>query len=342
MILGDLISSNPENYNKTGFTESWESIYNWTYDITEYIGDVSGSTASGSDYWSFRGVIQYGDTWNYGNYILNSGSTNKFLSNKLSRNYTLNEHATVNTFLGDFDDFQTDYDRVIIYVRDNEGRGTRYNFINEIVSGHTKTILTVPIGPVQLNQMGVNGSIYEDQDQTIAINDTFLDETSVYYEIYFQKGYELASETIRIYLDHACYRHDGVEFLYLGELSTFETMTFRMADIKTFNTKRNEVKINHYNIKNDHYTYSIGDRGRKNINIGTTEKHKVISGWLNDDQSSDVMELLNSPEVYIIKSDGIYPIILTNTRYENKTIRNNTLFNYVIEFDMAYEKLSNT
>jgi hypothetical protein len=114
-----------------------------------------------------------------------------------------------------------------------------------------------------------------------------------------------------------------------------------MADLKSFKTARNEVKSNHYSIKSNQYTYSIGDRGRTNINVSTTESHSAISGWIGDVESQDIMELISSPEVYIKKGGEIYPIIIKNTGYDLKTIRNDKLFNYTIKFEMAYEKLSN-
>lgn len=340
MILSDLISSNPNNYNKTGFTESWESFYQYNYDITEYIGSTSGATGTGSTYYTFRGVLQYGDTWDQSAYIPRTGVTGKFLSNKVNRKYRLTEYASINALYGDLKTYTSAYNRMVIDVYNGDTL-IRYNFKNELGAGHIRGIYTFSIGPSQINTMADQGSIYTGATSDVSVGGAILDSTTVYYEVHLQNTNDIVSETKRIYLEHECFKHTAVEFLYLGDLSTFETFSFRMADVKSFKTSRNEIKTNQYTIKNDTYTYSIGDRGRKNVNIRTQESHSVISGWINDSEATDLMELFRSPEVYIIKSDGIHPIVLTNTGYVEKTIRNNTLFNYTIDYEMAYEKLSN-
>jgi hypothetical protein len=202
------------------------------------------------------------------------------------------------------------------------------------------SVSILPLGPKNLNDMVINGDIFN-KNTGIAATSPIINTDTLSYEYYLTSKDERVTEKVIVNVDHNCYKHDGVEFLYLGELGTFESYTFRMADIKSFKTGRNEVKSNQYSINSNQYTYNIGDRGRKNVNVSSTESHDVISGWISDEESTDILELIASPEVYIKKDGEIYPIILTTTGYEHKTIRNNKLYNYTIKFDMAFEKLSN-
>jgi hypothetical protein len=219
---------------------------------------------------------------------------------------------------------------------------TRYSYVNTLPLPlpHLFSIMCLPIGPANLNLMSNGGLITNETTSTIVVGD-LIDETTIYYQVHLQSGLNITSETIKINLDHNCYKHNGVQFLYLGELSTFETFSARMGDIKSYETSRSEVKTNYNKFNGTSYGHNIGDRGRSVVNLTTQEERVVLTDWITDEQSIDLMELFNSPEVYIILNGEIYPIIITTKSYDEKTIRNNRLYNYKIGFDMAYQKLSN-
>lgn len=337
MILSDIISKN-NNWDITGNTEAYESLLEYDYSITEYIGSTSGDTSTTTGLWVFRGVKQYEDPWDISEYTI-TGSTSKFLSNKLNRKYKLDEYATINALKGTFGSSYSNWNTVVIDLYNGEFL-TRYYTDAFPGAGHINTIWSLPIGPKQINDMS-NGGLIINSGTTLPVVGDFLDDTSVFYEIHLQSDNDITSETIRIYLDHECYKHDGVEFLWLGDLSTYETFSARMIDIKNFKTDKSEIKTNYYDINNNQYNYSIGDRGRDIINVRTQEKHGATTDWIKDNEASDLMEMFRSPDVYIIKDDNIYPIIITTSGYDEKTVRNNRLFNYTIGFEMAYEKLSN-
>lgn len=337
MLLNDLITSDV-NYDITGYTICNNSLYKYNYRVTEYIGTTSGSTTTGAtDKYVFRGVQQYEDVWSSDDYITRTGSTAKFLSNKIKRNYTLDENAVINTLNGSFDGVETDWTRLVIDVHKGV---TSAKFYYE-QAPHSKKITSLPIGPSQLNIMATNGDI-KGYITGAATSSNILESDDDYYNIWLENSTgQTASETLRIDLEHGCYKHDGVVFVYLGDLSTYEQYTFRMADIKSFNTNRNEIKKDYYSLINNKWTYNIGDRGRKNININTSEKHEVLSGWIKDDEAADLMELFRSPDVYWYRDGEIYPIIIKTTGYEEKKIKNDVLFNYTINFELAYQKYSN-
>ncbi len=340
MILSDSIGSNKDNYNVTKIESADESILHYWFRVTEYIGSTSGDTYFDTDMRTvFRGVKQYGDFWDMDDYTM-TGSTGQFLSEKSSRKYKLSEYGSINALKGPFGSNNSNWDTVVLDLY-NGSYLNRYSF-NEFPSSYTlPNIFTIPIGPVQINQMS-NAGLIINSGTTLPVVGDLLDETSIYYDIHLQDGSDVSSETKRIYLDHDCYRWDGVEFLYLGDLSTYETFTARFSKTKSFKTGRSEVKSNYYGINSTQYNYSIGDRGRQNINIQSQETNKVLTGWLNDNQSTDLMELFRSTDVYIIEDGNVYPIIITNTSYVEKKVLTDKLFNYTISYEMSYQKLSNS
>ena len=332
MLMSDNVGSNKDNWNASGYTDSWESTGVYKYRITEYIGITSGSTTTSDNLYTFRGVVQYGTDWDYTSHVPAIGRESNFLSNKSHYKYKTDEWATINTFTGNWD--------LVVIDTYNGDYLVRYTYENTISWLHLFSIITLPIGPANLNLMSNGGSI-TNSGTTLPVVGDLIDDSIVWYEIHLQNGINVVSETIKIYVDQNCYKHNGIQFLYLGELSTYETFSARMADIKGFNTKRSEVKTNYNKFNGTTYGYEIGDRGRSIVNITNQEEHEVLTDWILDNQVTDLMELFNSPDVYIIVSGEIYPIIITTKSYEQKTVRNNRLFNYKIGFDLAFEKLSN-
>ena len=111
--------------------------------------------------------------------------------------------------------------------------------------------------------------------------------------------------------------------------------------IKEFDIERSYVSSDYNTLIANKWTHNIGDRGLKNTNIKKTETHTVKSGWINDNISKNIIQLLSSTDVYIIKNDEKYPIVITNNSAVEKNIINDQLFNYTISYKMAYNLNTN-
>jgi len=323
---------------KTSGITNTNAYYKFITRVTEYIGTTAGANIlSNYLYVSFNGVTQYGEAaFDPDNYEIALGKGTDFLSKKVNRTYKLDSYSTLNFFNVNIDDGVHLY--VIVY---DEVDVTKYYQMWLPSSGDTtnKIIYAVPLGPANINE-GSNAGIWTQNYITPTTADIIKSTTTRYTLHIMSSAYALISEQLTVYLDHNCYRSDGVEFIYRGELGTFETLIANYVDVKDFTTSFNEIKRNQYSISNDSYTYSIGDRGRKVVNRRTNESHTVNTDWLTDSEVTDWLELLNSTDVYINKGGDMYPVLITNTKYSEKTVKNEKLFNYTIAFDMAYEKLS--
>jgi len=341
MILSDFIGST-NNWNCSGITTASEDILDFTYSVTEYTLAVSGETITGGTFKTFRGVKQYGDFWDSEDYMMNKYNQ-KFLSNwEGNRSYKIDEYGTINCFYGDFDvNNKSTWDAAKIVTSDG---GTFY--IKTTPDYSSPKIFTLPTGPKLLNVGGL-ASLYFTKTGTTydSYTGNIISSTTTSYTItLIQTGNTTSykSETLTIDVDTTCYKHDGVQFLWLGELGTYETYTFRAKDIKSFNIERSESRKNYWGFDST-YHYSIGNRGRRIVNLKATEEHQVYSGWIDTTTSQNLMELYLSPEVFIIRNGNIYPIIITNKEIEEKTKLNNEgkIFFHTIVFMMAYEKMSN-
>jgi hypothetical protein len=347
MIIADQLNKLSYNdYSYQTIKEKEDGLYEFAFKIQEYIGSTSvgdDGLANSSIHYAFKGVVQYDLSWDYELYLLN-GTNKKFLTQKKSRSYKLDNYGSLDFFYGlyEFTTITLDWVRVKIYY---EGGISSYYFNNFPASPSDRGIMTIPIGPKQLNDMAVNGNLVNfsgTPTSSEVINDKDNIDPTVKYEISYCNSSKIpVSESITIDMDYKCYKHTPVDFLYLGELGTYETFTARQGDVKSYNSAMSEVKTNQNHIIDDMYYHNVGDRGRTVVNKRISESHDVITGWLNDEQTSDLMELFASTDVYIIKDMLTYPVIITNSRYNQKNIKNDRLYNYTISYEMAFEKLTN-
>lgn len=347
-IYRDYISYDKSKWNTKYPSNLNDVLIDFSYDITEYIGSTSGDTSGSTTFYTFRGVSNYSNPFDYTEYIL-TGSTGKFLSKwEGNRILKTDEYSTINALCGDISGTTSRISVIKFYIKNQS------YFIKNNISLSGLYICCLPIGPQNIQDAINNDLLYQWPDApgevtplvpsgTTLIDDTVNDYTfSVYYSGSTSPMVQ-SSETKTIELNHNCNRWDGTQFLWLGDLSTFETFTFDFANLKEYEHSRDEIKKDLYTLSSSNgYTYSIGDRERKNININTIEKHTAISGWLDDELSSNLMELYRSPEVYIIENNNLIPIIITTTEIEEKKkINNDKLFNHIIEYETSYDIKNN-
>jgi len=338
-ILQNYIEHIPSNFNVEDITKYEDNIYNYYYTIYENVGGSVIDTYTGDTLSVFGGVIQYGETFDYTNHYptsVNSGYT--FLSNKENRNYRLDEYATINMFCSD----TTIIDKLVIQPKQKPSvPDVNYKYYYDVsTTGNINTYI-FPIGPVQLNNMALDGKInYYDIGSPIVNN--IISDDDLYYDFWLEddKG-DLLTKKYRVYVENECYGFDETEFLWLGELGTYETFSFRFSNKKSFDIDRNETKRLINSVIDNENTYNIGDRGRKINHISGIETHECKSGWLTTSESNDLMELFMSKDVYVIRDGNIYPVIITDKKVENKNSDIDDLFNFTIKYEMAYKKLSN-
>ena len=335
-VLRDYLSSDiTDNWDTTTLISNPNSYKKYKYVITDWIGDVSGSTYDSGTLLSFRGVVQYGDTWSYSDYLpINSGSTGKWLTNTTEMSYKSTDYATSNMFFGLFDEITT---WNALYIKTYTTNGIQAYYMSGITySNNIPNILTCPIGPKNLNNAAALGLVYGSTGSTI------IDDTVSYYEVDVRNTSNLnisLSNKLTITNNKNCYRYDGIEFLWLGELGSYETFTFRLKDIKTFDISREVYKKYINSLISNEWTYNIGDRGYDIYHITSVEKHVAYSDWINDNTIDEkLVELYSSPQVFIIKDDLIYPIIIESSNITQMNKSNDKTWRHNIVYTMAYDK----
>lgn len=111
---------------------------------------------------------------------------------------------------------------------------------------------------------------------------------------------------------------------------------------KVSNVERDNVDLPFSDYSSATSAYNIENRGTKNYHTSVRDTFEVDTDYLDQIMANFLEELIESPEVYIVRQGEFIPIIITNSTYQhnNSTSRNKT-FKYTITFQPAKQPYYN-
>jgi len=152
------------------------------------------------------------------------------------------------------------------------------------------------------------------------------------------------SEIITFQCFDPCANDDEYDIKFLNRLGQFETFRFTRRHTKGTNVTRKEFKPINYSVNsvNGNITYSFGDRGLSSYYVVSDEVWTLKTDWLTDEESINLMQLVESPEVYLIdvdetnsRPDYELAINVINTSYEKKTKKSGQLFLFELQIKFS-------
>lgn len=277
----------------------------------------TGTTVySGLTYFSgycHNAVLQYEQVpgWDYTDYLVGS-SSQKFLTNQPRSGVKVKNSTDRGTL--SFMQIYSAATKARLITYQNSG-GTITNFIN--ITGVTaNNIIHLPAGPWNLNHLPNSAA-------TINLSTDYKYTLEAYSS-------SVLSEPMTYLIDTKCSKYDTVRLQFLNRLGTFDYFNFDMVSRKTVNVTRNTFR------KVLAYNYQLGDRGESVLDIDGQYSYSVQSDWVNQAESNWLEELVTSPEVYVINSDGTAsPIIIDDNSIEIKKTINDKLFAYSFNYHAA-------
>jgi hypothetical protein len=85
--------------------------------------------------------------------------------------------------------------------------------------------------------------------------------------------------------------------------------------------------------------YNWYQRGKIQNNTIAVDKITINSGWITEEQSTWLEQLVASPDVYFIdNTNNLTAIVVKSQSYEFKTLEMDTLFNLSIEVEFSYNR----
>ena len=132
----------------------------------------------------------------------------------------------------------------------------------------------------------------------------------------------------------------------MNQWGAWDYYTFIMKSIKKISTKGSTYQQLEGSWNSSSYRIDSFRGGKKAFRVNATEKITMNTDFVNESESAWFEELINSPEVYLLKeksSDAtnsalnqyVTPVRLTTSSYTKKTVANDKLMQYTFEVEKS-------
>ena len=156
------------------------------------------------------------------------------------------------------------------------------------------------------------------------------------------------SETVTININCPTLKgFEPIRLTWLNQWGAWDYYTFNMKSTKSISTKGSTYQQMEGTWNKSRYQVNGYKGGKKSFRVNATEKIQMNTEFVSEAESEWFEELINSPEIYIIKgyqsitsstqllNDYITPVRLTTSSYTKKTVANDKLMQYTFEVEKS-------
>ena len=143
--------------------------------------------------------------------------------------------------------------------------------------------------------------------------------------------------------------YEGIRLTWLNQWGTWDYYTFNMKSTRSVKTKRIPYTQQSGTWNESTFKIKGWKGGKKNFRVNSTEKIKLNTDFVTEEEGVWFEELINSTEVYIVKeldatettpfdtitNKYIEPVTVTTSNYVRKTIANDKLMQYTFEIEKS-------
>tara|TARA_R110002020_G_scaffold448292_1_gene661031 strand:- start:17932 stop:19452 length:1521 start_codon:yes stop_codon:yes gene_type:complete len=138
--------------------------------------------------------------------------------------------------------------------------------------------------------------------------------------------------------------YEGIRLTWLNKYGAWDYYTFNKKSTRSITSKKNSYTQLGGSWNESVYKPNGYRGGKKNFRSSTTEKIKLNTDYLTDSESTWIMELIESPEVYIVNgfqqgdafgilNKYVEPVLVTTSNFVKKTKANDRLIQYTIDIE---------
>jgi hypothetical protein len=283
---------------------------------------------------TFNGVLQYDEfnDWNPTEYILDSGTPGKFLTNLPTLNminglnFATDDTRMVRVGTDEYMTLTSFYSTSIGNSLVDELYVKWYDEDNNLISDST-----ISYGTLSASQAAWDYGVGP-KNKEIADNKP---ANTKYYTVELRLSSTAVSEKITIYIRDCDTRYTNTRVKYLNRLGGWDYFDFNKRSDERVEVSRSNFRQNLVSFTSGGFGYDVGRRGQTTYNINGVRKEKIRTDWLKDGEVEALEELWTSPQVFFLKGDEMIPInIITNALQVGKA-EDFGLKRYEIEYQHA-------
>ena len=140
--------------------------------------------------------------------------------------------------------------------------------------------------------------------------------------------------------------YESIRICWLNQWGAWDYYTFTKKSVKSISTKGTTYQQLGGTWNEGVYRLDSYRGGKKSFRVNATEKIKMNTNFVSEDDTVMFEELINSPEVYLLEgyqNDGTFsalnnyvtPVRLTTSSFTRKTIANDRLMQYTFEIEKS-------
>lgn len=270
--------------------------------------------ATASSIYVFKSCLSNSEfiNWNYGDYSI-GGSSRKFL--------------TDNTNIVELRDGDETYLQIIRDTTSTSLLITLYNSSNSTIASGFVTFATGKITQIKISTI------------TLLEEFTALQISNAAYLTIKVQGGSAYSELKRININRDnCY--NGKNVVWLNKFGAYDTFTFTYNNIlkSDISSKSYGKKFGSFN--GTTYSLETKDTGSLTYLKTITDKIQIVSDWLTQAEQNFLVQVYESPLVYINEGTLYENIEIENSSYQFKQSEHEELFNEIIDAKFTHSRKS--
>jgi len=126
---------------------------------------------------------------------------------------------------------------------------------------------------------------------------------------------------------------------FVNRYGAFQDLYFFKKTIESFNVSDEKFKRNIINSST--VTYGVNQAQQTRYNINATSRISLNTGFIKEDMNDTIEELFLSENLWIRYNEKTLPIIPTTKNLQFKTVLNDKLIDYKVDFEFAFDKINN-
>ena len=287
---------------------------------------------------SITPIIQsYADTQRF---VLGAlGADNQFLTNAPVEQYAnIDDYGTFAMMTGN-----EDLTRIKLSYYEADGTGASNNYVNRTEANGAWTTWTQNSRKQVIFLGCFPGNL---QNWSTQFNPSIMEGGRI--EVVALDGVNPISQTYTIHIN--CDNTKGYESIrmtWLNQWGAWDYYTFTKKSTRTISAKGSTYTQLGGTWQSNNYRINSYQGGKKSFRVNATEKIKMNTGFVSESDNVMFEELMNSPEVYLLKgyqsgtetlsakNTYVQPVRVTSSSFTTKTIANDRLLQYTFEIEKS-------
>ena len=143
-------------------------------------------------------------------------------------------------------------------------------------------------------------------------------------------------------LNKKCTKYEDIDIMWLNNYGAFDSATFDWIKRQSREYERESYRKTAGQWSGNNYVYGKSDKELTDYIITTDTVGTLNSDWIGENEYNRLLEILGSPTVYMYDNVGGYylPIVIEMETIDEKTVRNDKLFNLELTYRVTYNQKS--